>query len=149
MTPAAATAVRSAPRAPAVTTPGPRIRLASERPAQPVRRGRVTLRPLGIAATLVVASLLAVVIGNMLLASGQLRLEQLQQRLAQVESKMAAKQELYQEMTAPRHVAISAERNGLVQPSTTYTLPYVADLSRRLHPLLLSSAPCCTITPRR
>lgn len=148
MTASVATPRRDAARTPAPATT-PRLRLARPKPTPAVRRARITLRPLALSAGLVVAALLAVVVGNMMLASGQLRLEQLQQRLAQVESTMSASQELYQQKTSPQYVAQSAERHHLAPPVATYTLPSVVDLSRRLPPPRFSDSPCCSITPRR
>lgn len=149
---AVATSARraTAARRPAPERVAPRLRVARPTTSStPTRRARVTLRPLAIAAGLIVGSLLAVVVGNMALASGQLHLEQLQQRLAQVESAMSSSQEQYQQLRSPANVALSAQRHGFVSPVATYTLPYVADLSHRLPAPLFSSGPCCEVTPRR
>lgn len=144
---AAARPSRADQSAPAVGEHRARLRLARSTPQ--VRRSRITLRPAAVSAVLVVGALLAVVVGNMALASGQLHLDNLQQRLAQVESDMASQQERYQELVSPQQIAHSAQLHGDVQPAATYTLPYVADLSKRLPAPQFSSYPCCSVTPRR
>ena len=61
-------------------------RTTSTPPATWLQRARRRLSPLGIAAAIVVTCLLAVVVGNMQLAAGQLHLEQVQTELANQQS---------------------------------------------------------------
>jgi outer membrane protein TolC len=96
---------------------------------------------------LVVASLLAVVVGNMALASGQLQLEQAQSRVAQVESKYAVALNTLNVLKNPATIAHDAAIGGLVAPSQApLSLPHVS-LTRRLPAQRVSYLPCCTFTP--
>jgi hypothetical protein len=132
---AAAPPLRVARPAPGSHTPRP-------------RKDRLLLRPVAVATMIVVASLLAVVIGNMVLASGQLQLEQLQARLATTESKVALKLERFTEMGSPAAAARAAFRDGLVPPSMVLPIPAVS-LTQRLGLPTMSTAPCCALTPGR
>jgi hypothetical protein len=149
MTPRTATARQHVERSFETPQSAPRLRVArpsaasaSSRP----RKGRLLLRPVAVATGFVVASLLAVVIGNMVLASGQLQLEQLQTRVATTESNTALKLELSTEKQSPAIAAIDAQTHGLVQ-AQVFPIP-AASLTRRLAPPTLSLAPCCALTPR-
>jgi hypothetical protein len=150
---ATARAVATAPlRRPATTRPSLRP-IAGAIPPNTKRSVRLArlpgrLNPVGIAVGLVVVSLLAVVVGNTMLASGQLRLEKIQTQLSAVESTYAAQLALVTTQESPSSVAKSAVGQGLVQPSEILQLPSVP-LSKRLGPPLFSSAPCCTLTPGR
>jgi hypothetical protein len=102
---------------------------------------------LGISVGLVVASLLAVVIGNMALASGQLQLEQAQSHVAQVESTYSQALETVNALKSPATIAHDAAIGGLVAPSQApLMLPHVS-LTKRLPAQRLSYLPCCTFTP--
>jgi hypothetical protein len=138
--------------APRIETPPPTPRLRIARPdapsTTPRRRSRQWFRPVTVATALVVASLLAVVTGNMLLASGQLQLEKLQANLAATESKYAGKLERFTEAQSPAAAAGVARDYKLVPP--LFVLPIQAvSLAHRLAAPTLSSAPCCTLTPGR
>jgi hypothetical protein len=99
-----------------------------------------------IAVGVVVASLLAVVGGNMQLAAGQLRLEQVQSRLAQVQSAYAAALASVAAETSPQALALVA---GLrAQPREILPI-YSVSLRRRLPAPTLSTAPCCTLNQGR
>lgn len=115
----------------------------------PVRAGsRLLLRPVALATAFIVASLLAVVIGNMLLASGQLQLEQLQTKLAQKESGYALRLEKFASAVSPSAATNYEEHHGLVQPSLVLPISAVS-LAHRLAAPTFSSAPCCTLTAGR
>jgi hypothetical protein len=154
MTPRASAAARAtAPSRPARAAPtlrpvpSPRPKGASLAPRWAGVRAR--LSPVGIAAGVVTLCLLAVVIGNMQLAAGQLRLSQLQSQVVAVQSSEAAQQVLVQSQESPATVAHEiAVHGGLVQPSEILHLPAVS-LERPLPPPSFSYAPCCSLTPGR
>lgn len=150
---ATARAVATAPvRRPSPTRPAlrpiPSVTGPATRRAALAARLSRRLNPVGIAVGLVVASLIAVVVGNTLLASGQLRLEKIQTELSAVQSAYAANLALVTTQESPAAVARGAVGQGLVQPSEILQLPSVP-LSKRLGPPVFSNAPCCTLTPGR
>jgi len=107
------------------------------------------MNPVGIAAGLIVVSLLAVVVGNMQLAAGQLRLSQLQSRVVAIQYSEAAQQVQVSSQEAPATVAHEvAVRGGLAQPNEILHIPAVS-LERPLPPPTFSYAPCCSLTPGR
>jgi len=145
---AAPTRGATAPARPALRPVAPK-RAATTRPAvapAPAKSGR--LNPVGVAVGLVVASLLAVVVGNMVLASGSLTLEHAQTTLGYAEQAYEAQLAAVTHMESPAVVAQSALGLHLVQPSETLQLPSVS-LVRRLGPPVFSGAPCCSLTPGR
>ena len=101
-----------------------------------------------IAVGFVVASLLAVVIGNMTLAQGQLRLEQVDSKLVAAQSAVAGQLVQYTHQESPAVVALEAKHRHLVQPSEILPIKAVS-LSTPLGPPTFSSAPCCAVTPGR
>jgi hypothetical protein len=149
--------VTSAARVPAhQRTAAPRRPELRPVPAAPRATARATSRstsraswrrlsPVTVAVSLVVASLLAVVGGNMLLASGQLRLQVAQGQLSSLESSDATAWLHELQLTSPAFVKESASREGL-QEATPLILP-VASLDHRLGPPTFSSAPCCSLKP--
>jgi hypothetical protein len=151
---AAATA-RVEPRPATRPTPGPGLRPVASTRTQPpepraslLTRARRRLSPAGIAAAIVVACLLAVVVGNMQLAAGQLRLEQVQTQLASQQSE--TDQQLLGDTLklSPQAVAQVAGHNHLGPASEILQIPSVS-LERRLPPPTFSYAPCCSLTPGR
>jgi hypothetical protein len=102
----------------------------------------------GIAAGLVIVSLLAVVVGNMQLAAGQLRLSQVQAQVVALQSSEAAQQVQAANLVSPAAVAKDVRGRGLVQPNEILHIPAVS-LERRLAPPTFSYAPCCSLTPGR
>ena len=123
-------------------------RTTSAPPATWLQRARRRLSPLGIAAAIVVTCLLAVVVGNMQLAAGQLHLEQVQTELANQQS--ATDQQLLGDTLtlSPQAVAAAAGHNHLGPASEILQIPSVS-LERRLPPPTFSYAPCCSLTPGR
>ncbi len=115
--------------------------------AEPAPRARRRLQPVTVAAGLVVAALLAVVGGNMLLASGQLRLEQTQTQLATAAANLAASQQLEDKLQSPSHVYSATEGKGFHE-AWPQVIPVVTNLGVRLPAPRFSAAPCCTVTPR-
>jgi hypothetical protein len=101
-------------------------------------------RPLAVAIGLVIASLLLVVGGNMELASGQLRLEQVDARLTQLQSSYDATLAQVAAETSPQ--ALAGVGGLRTSPREVLPIPSVS-LRFRLAAPTLSSAPCCTLTP--
>jgi hypothetical protein len=103
-------------------------------------------RPVAVAVGLVIASLLAVVGGNMELASGQLRLEQVDSSLAQLQSTYAARLASVAAETSPQALA---RIEGLrATPREILPIPAVS-LRHRLAAPTLSSARCCSLAQGR
>jgi hypothetical protein len=99
-----------------------------------------------VAIGVVIASLLAVVGGNMQLASGQLRLEQVDSQLTQLQSAYAAALASVAVETSPQALArVEGLRAG---PREILTIDYVP-LGARLPAPTLSSARCCSSTQDR
>jgi len=101
---------------------------------------------LGVAAGIVALCLLGVVVGNMQLAAGQLRLSQLEAQVVALQSSQDAL--VAHDATLISPSAIAHDVKGKGQPSYIYQIPSVS-LARRLGPPRFSYAPCCTLTPRR
>ena len=154
MTPrSAAAAVSPAPGRQARPTPRPSLRQvaaprAERGPVAALRVVRRRVRPVGLAAAIVVASLLAVVIGNMELASGQLRLEQVQSQLSAVQSSYSQALAEVTIQSSPQNVDVDAGKLHLVPPTEVLPIRSVS-LEQRLPPPTFSSMPCCSLTPGR
>jgi hypothetical protein len=114
--------------------------------ARGVERSRRRISPVAMAASFVVASLLAVVGGNMVLVSGQLQLSQVQNQLANQQSVVAAAEASVFKQTAPGHIANEASLKGLTQV-TPLLIPAVTSLDVREHAPTFSPSPCCSVTP--
>lgn len=131
---------RSTPRRAPTLEPRPSVVAPS---ASRLRR-RPT--PVAVAIGVVIASLLAVVGGNMQLASGQLRLEQVDSQLTQLQSAYAAALASVAVETSPQALArVEGLRAG---PREILTIDYVP-LGARLPAPTLSSARCCSSTQDR
>ena len=153
MTPRTAAAVRTAPREasripsprPQRTTSAERLRPVATSPTPEVaNRERRRIRPVAVAIGLVVVSLLGVVGGNMQLASGKLRLEQVDPCWRSVESAYAASLAAVAAETSPQALA---RVGGLQAPRAILPIPSVS-LSHRLA-APTSTAPCCSLTAGR
>lgn len=137
-------AASSRPPRPSVERqPAQRRRASTQRATRAPRR----TRPLAIAAGIVVACLLAAVGGNMILASGQLQLEQLQAKVVAAGYDYAAESVTVAHLESPAHVASSAQAQGDVVPQVLQ-IPTVS-LTTRLPAPTFSSLPCCSLTPGR
>lgn len=149
---ATATARAIAPDRPARPAPSlrpvPSARASRTAPGTLFSRLRARLSPVRIAAGIVIACLLAVVVGNMQLAAGQLRLSQLQAQVVALQSSEAAQQVTAAALVSPAAIAKDVKGKGLVQPSEILHIP-PASLERRLPAPTFSYAPCCTLTPGR
>lgn len=125
--------------------------LPAARPAARASRWarlRRRLSPVSISAGLVVVALVAVVVGNMQLAAGQLRLSQLQAQVLAVQYAEAASEAHVTALASPAAIAHDVAGTGKVQPSEILQIPSVS-LEARLGPPTFSYAPCCSLTPGR
>lgn len=111
-------------------------------------RLRRRLSPVSVSAGIVVVCLLAVVIGNMQLAAGQLRLSQLQAEVVAVQTSEAVAEAHLASLTSPAAIAHDLPGLGLRQANEILTIPAVS-LEKRLAPPAFSYAPCCSLTPGR
>jgi hypothetical protein len=129
--------LRPLPTAPPVTTPASRW-----------SRLRRRLSPVSVSAVVVVVCLLAVVVGNMQLAAGQLRLSQLQAQVVAVQTSEAVAEAHLASLTSPAAIAHDLPGLGLRQANEILTIPAVS-LEKRLASPAFSYAPCCSLTPGR
>ena len=74
---------------------------------------------------MVVGSLLAVVVGDAVVAQGQIRMAHTQQAIATATATQKAEQVAVAEQAAPPVVVRAAERLGLVAPASIVDLPTV------------------------
>jgi hypothetical protein len=151
MTPNAVAAARTTAVEPRAVPRASLREVAPARRAAPVSRWarlRRKFSPVTIAVSLVLVSLLAVVVGNMELAGGQLRLSQLQAEVGQYESAQAATAAHDAWLASPAVVAHGIANTDLRSPSETFQIPGVS-VGHPLPPPTFSSAPCCSLTPGR
>ncbi len=127
--PADAAARRSAARAEPRATPGPSrrppLRLFEAAPRRRPGTRRLRRSTKWLAALLIVGSLVAVVVGDTLMAEGQVRLSATQQQLAAAVAVQKAAQVAVAEKAAPPVVVSQAEAQGLVEPTQVVYLPHV------------------------
>jgi len=105
----------------------PPLRLFEPAPRRRPGTGRARLRrsTMWLSCLMVVGSLLAVVVGDTLLAQGQVRLSSLQHQVAAAEAVQKASQVAVAERAAPPVVVSQAEAQGLVAPTQVVYLPHV------------------------
>ncbi len=110
----------------AIPAPTPSPAQARPRPAagRP-RGGTLPLRAIAVGATLVVASLLAVVAADAYLTQGQVRLTQLQQQLTSASGTHRDLEARVARLVSPNTVISQAEHDGLSAPSAVTDLPEV------------------------
>ncbi|MBV8463048.1 MAG: hypothetical protein JO368_07130 [Acidimicrobiales bacterium] len=130
MTPSSpATARRGEARAPRRTAPEaasrPTLRVLERKRRQRRPRRRLARPELLVAGSLVVGSLLAVVVGDAVVAQGQIRMTHTQQAIAAATATEKAEQVAVAEQAAPPVVVRGAERLGLVAPASIVDLPTV------------------------
>ena len=106
------------------------LRAVPSRSGQPGRIRRLLAnrrRVLNIASvSMVVASLLAVVVAQALLANGQVRLSALQHELSLEQSAHRQAELSVSELETPPRIVSAATSQGMVHPATVVELPYVS-----------------------
>jgi hypothetical protein len=125
--PAAAGAARRATAAPQPRTPArrPALRVFEPQPRRSSRRHLSRRGHLWLAALLVVGSLLAVVVGDTMVAQGQVRLADLQSQISsQLVTQKAARTTVAQ-LAAPERVVAQGIQLGLAAPAQVVDLPQV------------------------
>ena len=103
----------------------PPLRLFEPAPRRRTGPNRLRRSTMWLSCLLVVGSLLAVVVGDTLLAEGQVRLAAVQQRVAAAEVTQKGAQVAVAEKAAPPVVVSQAEAQGLVAPTQVVYLPHV------------------------
>jgi hypothetical protein len=103
----------------------PPLRVFEPAPRRRRRRRRVRRPELWAGGALVVGSLLAVVVGDAVVAQGQIRLTQTQQAITTATVTEKSDQVAVAGMAAPPVVVRTAERLGLVAPTSIVDLPAV------------------------
>jgi hypothetical protein len=100
----------------------PSLRIVRSRSGKPTKRGRVIEI---VALVLVVGSLLAVVIGQALLANDQVQMSALQHELSLEQSTHRQAELQVATLETPQRIVGDATKAGLVHPPQVIELPYV------------------------
>ena len=119
---------RQAPRPlrrPSAADVRPALSVFEPAPRQRRRRARLTRPELWIAGALVVGSLLSVVVGDAVVAQGQIRMTNTQQAIVTATATEKVEQVAVAGLAAPPVVVRAAEGLGLVAPASIVDLPAV------------------------
>jgi cell division protein FtsL len=100
----------------------PSLRLVRSRSGKPTQRGRILEI---IALVLVVGSLLAVVIGQAVLANDQVQISALQHQLSLEQSTHRQAELQVANLETPQRIVGDATKAGMVRPAQVNELPYV------------------------
>ena len=124
--PASATARRAAvaPQ-PRPASRRPPLRIFEPEPRRSTRRGRSRRTHVWLAVVLVVGSLLAVVVGDALVAQGQVRMADVQLAIAAAQASQKSMQTQVANEAAPDRVVAEGIALGLTAPPTVRDLPQV------------------------
>ncbi len=123
--PAASTATARSRRLGASDASRPRrpsLRIVRSRSGKPTRRGRIIEI---VALALVVGSLVAVVIGQAVLANDQVQISALQHELSLEQSTHRQAELQVANLETPRRIVGDATKAGMVRPAQVIELPYV------------------------
>ncbi len=127
MAPAATSAARRATAAPQAR-PGnrrPPLRIFEPEPRRTSRRSRSRRFHIWLAVALVAGSLLAVVVGDALVAQGQVRLASIQLKISAAEATQKAMRVEVAQLAAPNRIVVVATANGLTPPAKIIDVPQV------------------------
>lgn len=116
---------RTDPRAAPPAPRRPPLGLFEPPPRRKPGARRLPRSTLWLSGVLVVGSLLSVVVGDALLAEGQVRLSTIQAEVATATAQQKAAQVAVAEKAAPPVVVSQAKRQGLVAPRVVVYLPQV------------------------
>lgn len=114
---------------------GRRVGIASRRSMAPI-----------LAVAMVVAALLIVVIGNSLLANGQVRMSSIEHQLVLEQAAHRQAELQVGQLEVPSRIVGAAMGSGMVHPTQVTVLPYVP-LTTPLPPPKVTPAPVPTATP--
>ncbi len=103
----------------------PPLRVFEPEPRRSTRRGPSRRAHVWLSVALVVGSLLVVVVGDALVAQGQVRLSDVQQRIAVAEAVQKSMQSDVAQLAAPDRVVAQGIALGLTAPSQVIDLPQV------------------------
>jgi hypothetical protein len=121
----------------------PSLRLVRARNGKPTRKGRVIEI---VALVLVVGSLLAVVIGQAVLANDQVQMSALQQQLSLEQSTHRQAEVRVAGLETPQRIVGDATKAGMVHPAQVIELPYVSLKVAIATPNVTPAPPATTTT---
>ena len=107
------------------STRRPPLRIFEPEPRRSPRRGRSRRGHVWLAVALVVGSLLAVVVGDSLVAQGQVRLAKIQSAIAVEQATQKSMQSEVAQLAAPDRVVAQGIALGLTAPAQVVNLPEV------------------------
>jgi len=127
MAPPSTATARRAPAAPQQrpATRRPPLRIFQPEPRRGARRGRSARAHVWLAVALVVGSLLFVVVGDAMVAQGQVRLSNLQSAIVSAQATQKSMQTEVAQLAAPDRVVAQGIALGLTAPAQVVNLPQV------------------------
>ena len=123
--PSAGAARRAAAPQPRPSVRRPPLRVFQPEPRRRTRRGRSRSAPVWLAVALIVGSLLAVVVGDTLVAQDQVRLARLQSAIGSAQAAQKSMQTEVAQLAAPDRVVQQGIALGLTAPAQVVNLPEV------------------------
>jgi hypothetical protein len=123
--PSTGAARRAAAPQPRPSTRRPPLRVFQPEPRRRTRRGRSRRAPVWLAVSVIVGSLLAVVVGDTLVAQDQVRLAKLQSAIGSAQAAQKTMQTEVAQLAAPDRVVQQGIALGLTAPAQVVNLPEV------------------------
>ncbi len=123
--PSTGAARRAAAPQPRPSVRRPPLRVFQPEPRRRTRRGHIRRAPVWLAVSLIVGSLLAVVVGDTLVAQDQVRLSRLQSAIGSAQAAQKTMQTEVAQLAAPDRVVQQGIALGLTAPAQVVNLPEV------------------------
>ena len=123
--PSSATARRAAAPQPRPTSRRPALRVVQPERRRGIRAGGSRRAPVWLAIGMVVGSLLVVVVGDTMVAQGQVRLAKIQTAIAAQQATQKSMQTEVAQLAAPDRIVAQAVAHGLTAPAQVLNLPEV------------------------
>jgi len=123
--PSTGAARRAAAPQPRPSVRRPPLRVFQPEPRRRTRRGHTRRAPVWLAVALIVGSLLAVVVGDTLVAQDQVRLARLQSAIGSAQAAQKSMQTEVAQLAAPDRVVQQGIALGLTAPAQVVNLPEV------------------------
>jgi len=123
--PSTGAARRAAAPQPRPSVRRPPLRVFQPEPRRRTRRGHIRRAPVWLAVSLIVGSLLAVVVGDTLVAQDQVRLARLQSAIGSAQAAQKTMQTEVAQLAAPDRVVQQGIALGLTAPAQVVNLPEV------------------------
>ena len=123
--PSSATARRAATPQPRPSSRRPALRVVQPERRRGIRAGGSRRAPVWLAVGLVVGSLLVVVVGDTMVAQGQVRLAKIQLAIAAQQATQKSMQTEVAQLAAPDRIVAQAIAHGLTAPAQVVNLPEV------------------------